>query len=60
MSEPAQIIPSKVIYIGPTVEQLPARLWQNANVPQWGRPFLVEVPNKMKLTVGEAVGIRRL
>ncbi len=49
-----------MIYIGPTVEQLPARLWQNPNVPQWGRPFLIEAPDDMELTVGEAVGIRIL
>jgi multidrug resistance efflux pump len=60
MSDPARITRSKVIYIGPTVEQLPARLWQNPNVPQWGRPFLIEAPLGMELTVGEAVGIRRL
>lgn len=60
ISEPAKIARSKVVYIGPTVEQLPVRLWQNANVPQWGRPFLIEAPLGMDLTVGEAVGIRKL
>ena len=59
-SEPARIARSEVIYVGPTVEKLPARLWQNPNVPQWGRPFLIKVPPEMELTVGEAVGIRRL
>ena len=60
MSDPARITRSEVIYVGPTVEQLPVRLWQNPNVPQWGRPFLIEAPPDMELTVGEAVGIRRL
>ena len=60
MSDPARIAHSEVIYVGPTVEQLPTRLWQNPNVPQWGRPFLIEAPPDMELTVGEAVGIRRL
>jgi len=57
---PAQIAQSEVTYIGPVVEQLPARLWLNPNVPQWGLPFLVRVPEGMELTSGELVGIRGL
>lgn len=61
-SEPAkvQIERSEVTYVGPVVEQIPAQLWPNPNVPQWGRPFRVEAPTQMKLIVGETVGIRRL
>jgi len=58
--EPAQIARSRVISVGPTVEQMPARLWRNPNVPQWGRPFLIQVPAQMKLVIGEVIGIRRL
>jgi multidrug resistance efflux pump len=57
---PAQIAKSEVTYIGPVVEQLPARLWPNPNMPQWGLPFLVKVPEGMELKAGEVVGIRRL
>jgi multidrug resistance efflux pump len=57
---PAQIARSEVASVGPVMEQLPARLWLNPNVPQWGRPFLVKVPDGMELTPGEMVGIRRL
>ncbi|MCJ7729110.1 MAG: hypothetical protein MUO27_04430 [Sedimentisphaerales bacterium] len=57
---PAQIAQSEVTYVGPVVEQLPARLWPNPNIPQWGLPFLVRVPEGMKLTAGEVVGIRQL
>ena len=57
---PAQIAQSQVTYVGPVVEQMPLRLWRNPNIPQWGRPFLVKVPPKMKLTPGELVGMRRL
>ncbi len=56
----AQIAQSEVTYVGPVVEQLPARLWPNPNIPQWGLPFLVRVPDGMKLTAGEVVGIRQL
>ena len=61
-SEPTkvQIERSEVIYVGPTVEQIPEQLWQNPNVPQWGRPFRIKAPTQMKLIVGEKVGIRRL
>jgi multidrug resistance efflux pump len=57
---PAQIAQSEVTYVGPVVEQLPARLWPNPNIPQWGLPFLIRVPEGMKLTAGEVVGIRQL
>lgn len=61
-NEPAkvQIERSEVTYVGPVIEQIPAQLWPNPNVPQWGRPFRVKAPTQMKLIVGETVGIRRL
>ena len=58
--EPAQIAQSRVISVGPVVEQMPVRLWRNPNVPQWGRPFLIQVPAQMKLVIGEVIGIRGL
>ena len=59
-SEKIEIARSQITYIGPIVEQLPARLWRNQNVPEWGRPFLIKAPPQMKLITGELVGIRRL
>jgi hypothetical protein len=58
--EKVQIERSKVTYVGPIIEQMPARLWQNPNVPQWGRPFLIAVHPKLQLIPGELVGIRGL
>ncbi len=58
-SEPAQIAYSRVTHVGPIIEQMPVHLWRNPNIPQWGRPFRIEVPAQMILTVGEVVGIRR-
>jgi multidrug resistance efflux pump len=55
-----QIERSEVIFVGPSVEQMPVRLWRNPNIPQWGRPFLIKAPTQMKLALGESVGIRRL
>lgn len=59
-TNPPQVSKSKVTYVGSTIEQMPERLWQNPDVPQWGRPFLVKIPSQMKIAPGELVGIRRL
>jgi multidrug resistance efflux pump len=59
-SEPARIIRSRITYVGPVVEQLPVRLWQSPNLPQWGRPFLIEAPPEIELVTGEVIGIRKL
>ena len=59
-SEKIEIARSQITYIGPTVEQLPTRLWRNQNIPEWGRPFLIKAPPQMKLITGELVGIHRL
>jgi multidrug resistance efflux pump len=44
--------------IGSVVEQLPQQLWRDPTIPQWGRPFLVQVTN-LNLVAGERVGLRR-
>jgi multidrug resistance efflux pump len=59
-TEPMQVAPSTVTYVGPMMEQMPPQLWRNPNVPQWGRPFKVELPPDMAVVPGEAVGIRGL
>lgn len=60
MTEPMQVASSTVTYVGPIMEQMPAQLWSNPNVPQWGRPFKVELPPEMAVIPGETVGIRGL
>jgi len=57
-STPSLIVDSQVVYIGPTVEQMPARLWRRPNMPQWGRPILIEIPSSLKLLPGSMVGIK--
>ena len=54
----AQISKSEITKVGPVVEQLPSRLWMNPTVPQWGLPFVVNVPEGMNLIAGETVSIR--
>jgi len=58
--EPPQIATSQVTHVGPTMELMPERLWLNPNIPQWGRPVVIEVPEGLELVPGEMVGIRRL
>jgi hypothetical protein len=58
--EPAQIAQSRVSRIGPTIELMPQRLWLNPNIPQWGRPVLIDIPPGMTIVSGEIVGIRDL
>jgi multidrug resistance efflux pump len=57
---PAQIAESQIASISPTMELMPQRLWRNPNVPQWGRPVLINIPPGLSLVPGEVVGIRGL
>lgn len=59
-SEPKQIMDSQVVHLGPQIEMMPQRLWRDSNIPQWGRPILIEIPPSMKLIPGEMVGIKGL
>jgi len=58
--EPLQIARSQITQIGPTMELIPERMWLNPNIPQWGCPVLIEIPEGLELTPGEMIGIRRL
>ena len=61
-SQPQQIVLSQVTELGPIMELMPEQLWQNPDFPQWGRPFIVPVPQTadLKLIPGQVVGIRGL
>lgn len=58
--ERTKIARSQIVYLGPQMELMPERLWQNPNIPQWGRPMLIKVPPGMDLVCGQVVGIRML
>jgi multidrug resistance efflux pump len=58
--EPPQIARSQITQIGPTMELMPERMWLYPNMPQWGRPILIEIPEGLELIPGEMIGIRRL
>lgn len=58
--EPPQIARSQITQVGPTMELMPERMWLYPNIPQWGRPVLIEIPEGLELIPGEMIGIRRL
>ena len=60
VSDPLQVATARVTYVGPAVEEMPAQLWQNPTVPQYGRPFKVQLPPELAVIPGEVVGIRGL
>ena len=51
---------SVVLRIGPTVRQLPQRLWRNPRVPDYGRAVVIAAAPGMRLTPGEQVNIKFL
>lgn len=59
-TEPMQMVEATITYVGPVVEEMPAQLWQNPAMPQWGRPFVVTIPPDLAVIPGEVVGIRGL
>jgi multidrug resistance efflux pump len=59
-SEPPQIANSEVVFLGPNVELVPQRLWDNPDTPKWGRRMLIAVHPDLMLLPGEVVGVREL
>jgi multidrug resistance efflux pump len=59
-NRPEQVAVSQVVYVGPVMELMPERLWQNPNLPQYGLPVLIKIPPGMELVPGELVGVRGL
>ena len=57
---PIQVAKSKVVNVGPVVEEVSAKLLRDQNIRQWGRPILISIPSNMEVVPGETVGIRGL
>jgi len=55
---PRRIAKSHIVAIGPAVEQVPARLWRNPAVPEWGWPIKIAVARQLGIRSGEMVGVR--
>ena len=59
-NRPEQVAVSQVVHVGPVIELMPERLWQNPNLPRYGLPVLIRIPPGMELVPGELVGVRGL
>jgi len=49
---------SVVLRVGPTVQELPQRLWRNPRVPDYGRAVVIAAAPSMQLTPGEVVNVK--
>jgi multidrug resistance efflux pump len=55
-----QIAMSEISRVGPAFLPVPAELWADPKVPEYGLPFEVAVPPGMKIKPNEKVGIKLL
>jgi len=51
---------SVVLRVGPTIQEMPQRLWRNPRVPDYGRAVVVAAAPGMQLTPGEIVNVKLL
>ncbi|RMF24117.1 MAG: HlyD family efflux transporter periplasmic adaptor subunit [Deltaproteobacteria bacterium] len=49
---------SVVLRVGPAIEPMPNRLWRNAGITEYGRPFLVAAGAPLRLIPGELVDVQ--
>jgi multidrug resistance efflux pump len=47
-----------VLRVGPTIQELPPRLWRNPRIPDYGRAVVVAAAPGMHLTPGELVNVK--
>lgn len=57
-ADPSSVVEGLVSKIGPTVEQLPERLWSNATTADYGRPILIVGVSGIGLSPGESLTVR--
>lgn len=50
-SRPSKIVLAKVDRVGPRVEPVPLHQLRDPNIPQWGVPIRIEIPEAMALTL---------
>jgi multidrug resistance efflux pump len=51
---------SVVIRVGPSIQELPPRLWRNPRRPDYGRAVIIAAVPGMRLTPGEVVNVKFL
>jgi hypothetical protein len=55
---PPKVMVSRISEFGPAIEMIPARLWRNPDIEEWGRPVIIPVHPDMGLLINEIVGIK--
>lgn len=55
---PRRVAESSVQSVGPTIVELPLRLWKSPAVPEWGWPIKIAVSSKLEMLSGERIGVR--
>jgi multidrug resistance efflux pump len=56
--DPSLVAESIITRVGPSIEQMPQRMWRDPGIPEYGLPFVVAAVPALKLTPGEIVEIR--
>ncbi len=59
-TEAGRVAESLVVRVGPSIQQLPQRLWRNPRIPDYGRPVVIAGVPALDLTPGELVEVRFL
>ena len=59
-SDPTKVAESVITRVGPTIEEMPPRLWIRPSVPRHGRAIVIEGVPSLQLTPGEQVTVRLL
>lgn len=60
LRRPGRMAESYVVRLGPTLEQLPPRLWRDPSIPSYGRAVVIAANPSLNLTPGELLRIRFL
>jgi multidrug resistance efflux pump len=59
-ANPDRAVESRILRVGPTVQELPARLWRDSRTPAYGRSIVIAGVQGLKLVPGELVNVQLL
>ena len=57
-SHPERVAETQVVRVGPTVQELPQRLWRDPRTPAYGRSVIIAGVQGLELTPGELVNVK--
>lgn len=59
-THPDKVAESRILRVGPTIQELPARLWRDSRTPAYGRSVVIAGVQGLELTPGELVDVQLL